>query len=85
VEVVVVVRWPLWLVFQVREGVVGSHFDFRVRKRTPACILSKRGSRGNSGTEKLSELDLRDDDWDVSRNKGGKHTLADTGHIVGCV
>jgi hypothetical protein len=42
----------------------------------PARILSERGSRGNSGTEESSKLDLGDDDCNVSGSRGGKRTLA---------
>ena len=71
---VVVVIWPLWLAFRVREGVVGSHFDFQARENDAASRFQRE--RADSGAEKSSKLDLRDDDWDMSRNRGGKCTLA---------
>ena len=58
---VVVVIWPLWLAFRARENDAASRFE---------------RERADSGTEESSELDLRDDDWDMSGNKGGKRTLA---------
>ena len=38
---VVVVRWPLWLVFRMREGVFGLHFDFLAREGMPACVFER--------------------------------------------
>ena len=70
----VVVIWPLWLTFRVREGVVGSRFNFQVRENDAASCFERE--RADSGTEELSELNLRDDDWDMRGNRGGKRTLA---------